>query len=128
MHNIAKSYAKLGPRNAKALEAGKINKHSMHLIRLLRMSLDLLNEGKIITYRREDHDLLMSIRNGEFLSDDGKIREDFFDMVRELEEKLEKASKTTKLPDHPDYGRIDDFLEKTNLKIVRESIGKEKTE
>ena len=34
----------------------------------LMMSLDLLNEGKIITYRGE-HELMMSIRNGEFLTE-----------------------------------------------------------
>lgn len=119
MNNIAKSYSKLGQRNSKAIEAGKLAKHQMHLIRLLRMSLDLLNEGRIITYRRDDHDLLMSIRNGDFLSEDGLIYAEFYDMVRELEEKLVEAQRTTKLPDKPDYKRIDDFVERVNKEIVK---------
>lgn len=119
MNNIAKSYSKLGQRNSKAIEAGKLAKHQMHLIRLLRMSLDLLNEGQIITYRRDDHDLLMSIRNGDFLSEDGLIYAEFYGMVRELEEKLVEAQRTTKLPDKPDYKRIDDFVERVNKEIVK---------
>ena len=73
--------------------------------------------GKIITYRKDDHDLLMSIRNGDYTKD-GMMTEEFFDMIRELEEKLKQAEATTKLPDQPDYKRIDDFVEEVNRAIV----------
>ena len=69
LQNTVKAYGKLGKRNEKALEHGKSAKHMMHLIRLYLMCLDFLEKEKIITYREDEHDLLMDIRNGKFLDD-----------------------------------------------------------
>lgn len=45
----------------------------MHLIRLYLIGKDLNATGQIITYREKEHDMLMSIRNGEYMTADGKM-------------------------------------------------------
>ena len=36
------------------------------------MGTDLNAIGQIIIYREKEHDMLMSIRNGEYMTEDGK--------------------------------------------------------
>lgn len=72
LQNTVKSYGKIGKRNAHALPHNKIRKHSMHLVRLYLMCLDLLEKGEIVTFREQEHDLLMDIRDGKYLDESGK--------------------------------------------------------
>ena len=41
----------------------------------------------------------------------------FWDILSEYEAEFEEAKKVTKLPDKPDYDRINNFLYKVNKKI-----------
>lgn len=107
MNNIVKDYDKLGHRNENAMSKGKLAKHMMHLVRLYLMCFDILEDGKIITYREKDHDFLMSIRNGDYLTENDQPSAEFLDMVNELENKLQLLATTTELPDKPDYEKID---------------------
>lgn len=122
MNNIVKEYSKIGRRNANAIEHGKLGKHMMHLVRLYLMCLDILNEGKIITYREKDHDFLMEIRNGKYLDENRQPIPEFFDIVKDFEDKLEKAKKTTSLPDNPDYKKINEFVMSVNERVVKGEI------
>ena len=122
MNNIVKEYSKLGKRNANAIEHNKLAKHMMHLVRLYLMCLDILNDGKIITYREKDHDFLMDIRNGKYLDENRQPTAEFFDIVDDLESKLDKAKQTTDLPDNPDYKKINEFVASVNERIVRGEI------
>lgn len=122
LNNTIRDYNKRSQRNEKAIEHGKIAKHSMHLVRLYLMCLDILNNHEIITKRTDEHDLLMSIRNGEWLGVDGKPTADFFNLVTELEAKLDEAKKSTTLPDKPDYDRINAFRAKMNKMIVERNL------
>lgn len=122
MNNIVKEYNKLGKRNSHAIEHGKLAKHMMHLVRLYLMCLDILNDGEIVTYRGKDHDFLMDIRNGKYLDDNRQPTAEFFDIVKDLEAKLEVAKNTTELPDHPDYKKINEFVASVNERIVRGEI------
>lgn len=124
MNNIVKEYGKLGKRNHNAIEHGKLAKHMMHLIRLYLMCLDILNDGEIITYREKDRDFLMEIRNGKYLDENRQPIPEFFDIVKDLEEKLDKAKETTDLPDNPDYKKINEFVASVNERIVRGEICK----
>lgn len=94
----------------------------MHLVRLYLMCLDILNNGEIITYREKDHDFLMDIRNGKYLDDNRQPIPEFFDIVNDLEAKLDAAKKTTDLPDNPDYKRINEFVASVNERIVKGEI------
>lgn len=122
MNNIVKEYSKIGKRNEKAIEHGKLAKHMMHLVRLYLMCLDILNDGEIVTYREKDHDFLMDIRNGKYLDDNRQPIPEFFDIVTSLEEKLETAKITTDLPDKPDYKKINEFVASVNERIVKGEI------
>lgn len=120
MQTIVRDYAKIGKRNSHAIEHGKLGKHMMHLVRLYLMCFDILMDGKIITYRKKDHDFLMDIRNGKYLDENDKPTNEFYEMVNSLEEHLDYCKQHTVLPDKPDYKRIDNFLKNVNLKIVKE--------
>ena len=73
----------------------------------------------IITYREKDHDLLMRIRGGEFLNSDGTYRQEFFDMVSDLEKRLDYAKKNTSLPDAPDQKQVEEFVMHVNEEAIR---------
>ena len=119
LQNTVRQYGKLGKRNSHALEHDKMGKHLMHLIRLYYMCLDILEKEEIVTYRMAEHDLLMSIRNGKFVTKDNQIRAEFFDLVNELEKRLDYAKENTSLPDLPDYDKINEFKMSVNERIVR---------
>lgn len=118
MQNIVKDYSKIGIRNSKAIEHDKLSKHMMHLIRLYLMCFDILEDGKIITYRKKEHDFLMDIRNGKYLDDDKQPTKEFYDIVDEMENKLNYLKDHSPLPDNPDYKKINDFLYDANLTVL----------
>ena len=66
------------------------------------MCIDILTKEEIITYRADEHDLLMNIRNGEFQKPEGGYRPEFFELVDDLEKKMKDAAENTSLPDCPD--------------------------
>lgn len=108
---------KITQRNKKKDEA-HLNKHALHLIRLYLMCLDILEKQEINTYRGADLPLLMSIRNGEYMLDDGTFRPEFFEMVDEFEKRMDYAKKYTALPEKPDYKRIEDFTMEVNWMAI----------
>lgn len=122
MNNVVKDYSKIGKRNQNAIEHGKLAKHMMHLVRLYLMCLDILNEGEIITYREKDHSFLMDIRQGKYLDENRQPIPKFFDIVDELESKLNAAKDTTDLPNNPDYDKINKFVMSVNERIVKGEI------
>lgn len=118
MQNIVKDYSKIGKRNSHAIEHNKLSKHMMHLIRLYLMCFDILENGKIITCRKKEHDFLMDIRNGKYLNNDKQPTKEFYDIVDEMENKLDYLKDHSPLPDNPDYKRINDFLYNANLNVL----------
>ena len=122
LQNTVKAYGKIGKRNEKALEHGKIAKHSMHLIRLYMMCLDILENEKIVTYREKEHDLLMDIRNGKYLDSNDQPIPEFFEKVDKYEKRLEYAKNNTSLPDNPDYKAINEFVASVNERVVKGEI------
>ena len=90
----------------------------MHLVRLYLMAFDILENGEINTFRESDHDFLMSIRNGEYMNEDGTYQQRFFDMVSKYDERLQKDFLDTKLPDHPDMDLVEKFVIEINQKAL----------
>ena len=123
MNNIIKDYAKIEQtgRNREAIRYDKLGKHMMHLVRLYLMCLDILERGKIVTYRPE-HDLLMGIRNGDYLDANKQPVPEFFELVTYYEKKLEYAKQNTSLPEKPDYNRIRDFVMSVNERVVKGEV------
>ena len=120
MHNIVKSYNKIGMRNSKAIEKGKLTKHMMHLVRLYLMAFDILEEGKIVTCRTKDHDFLMDIRDGKYLDENGDPSDYFYEIITEYEERLKEDSVKTELPDVPDYDKIDKMVAEINMQVIED--------
>jgi predicted nucleotidyltransferase len=116
---VLKTYNKLGARNSKAKEHGKLSKHSMHLVRLYLMAIDILEKEEIVTYRENEHGLLMRIRNEEFIGSDGLPTGDFYAMVNDLEKRFEYAKRNTSLPEKPDYNAIDELVSEVNLEVIK---------
>lgn len=119
MKAIVSGYNKIGKRNKNAATHDKLGKHMAHLLRLYVMCIDILEKEEIITYREEERDLLMSIRNGEYLNENGHPSEAFYDILNEYEKRFEYASKNTSLPELPDYRRINEFKMDVNERIVK---------
>ena len=99
-----------------------LNKHAMHLIRLFMMAIDILEKEDIITYRKDEHELLMKIRRGEFQKEDGTYRTEFYEILADYEKRLHEAAANTSLPDEPDYERVQEFVMSVNERVVRDEI------
>ena len=122
MQSIVKAYGKIGKRNEKAIEHNKLGKHMMHLVRLYMMCLDILEKEKVVTYRADEHDLLMDIRNGKYLDSNRQPIAEFYEMVDDFEKKLEYAKLHTNLPNNPDYKTINEFVASVNERVVKGEI------
>lgn len=122
MKTIVSSYNKFGRRNEKAVAHDKLGKHMAHLIRLYMMCIDILEKEEIVTYREKEHDLLMSIRNGEYLDGNRQPIPEFYDLLNEYEKRFEYAKNNTSLPEKPDYKRINDFRMSVNERIVKGDV------
>ena len=117
LHNVLGTYEKLNHRNHKKDDA-HLNKHACHLIRLYLMCLDILEKEEIITYREKDHELLMSIRSGEYMNSDGTYRPEFFELVADLKKRLDYAKENTSLPAHPNMKEIEEFVMSVNRRAL----------
>lgn len=122
MKAIVSSYNKFSSRNKKAVEHDKLGKHMAHLLRLYMMCIDILEKEEIVTYREEEHDLLMSIRNGEYLDENKQPISAFYDLLNEYEKRFDYAKANTSLPETPNYKRINEFKMCINEMIVKENI------
>lgn len=122
MNNIVKDYGKVGKRNKHAARHDKLGKHMMHLIRLYLMCIDILELEEIITYREKEHDFLMEIRNGKYLDDENRVKPEFFDIVDDLKNKLDKAAEKTALPDYVDNDKINRYVADINELVVKGEI------
>ena len=110
LHHVVRDYDKIGHRNHKK-DGNHLCKHAMHLIRLMLTAIDILEKQTIITYRKDDLPLLMSIRNGEYLLDDGTMSPEFYEILGIYEKRFQEAAKKTTLPDEPDMAKVGSFVE-----------------
>jgi predicted nucleotidyltransferase len=83
---------------------GYDTKHAMHLTRLLRMGLEIL-QGKGVIVHRPDAEELKAIRNGAF------TYEQIVEQAGELDKQIEEAYLTTKLPHSVDVSIAADVVE-----------------
>ncbi len=111
LHTMVRNYDKLNHRNRKKDDA-HLRKHAMHLVRLYLEGSEILRGEGIHTYREDDLSLLRKIRSGEVPIGD------VFDMVGELEAKINEAYKTSPLPDAPNRAKVDEFL----LSVYRNKV------
>ena len=84
------------------------------------MGEEILSTGKINTFREKEHNLLMSIRNGDFIDKGKEIpTQEFWTLINTLQANFYYAEKHTILPQHINTEKIYDLLESINEKIVK---------
>ncbi len=115
MSNVINDYDKLNHRNSKK-DANHLNKHAMHLIRLFIMGTELLEGKGINTYRENDREFLLKIRNGEF------SYSEIFEMVNDYEKKFDYAAKNTCLKDEPDYDKVEELMISINRDVILNGV------
>lgn len=106
MLQTVKLYGKLNKRNRKKSQE-KLEKHCMHLVRLMKMGTEILSGKGIITSRKEagDIDLLLKIRNGEI-----PISVVLTEIYPELSKELEYAFNNSVLPDETNFYNIKEII------------------
>ena len=112
MSETVKNYGKLNHRNKKKDEE-HLNKHAMHLVRLYYCCLDILEEKRINAYREKEKLLLLDIRSGKYSYDS------IFQIVNELEKRLEYAKQNTDLPAEPNYKKVEELVMEINKRLLR---------
>ena len=80
---------------------------------------DIFEKGEINTYRENDRDMLLEIRNGKYQKPDGTYYPEFFDVIRNYEERLAYDKNNTDLPDHPDMDKIEELVMAINERACR---------
>lgn len=111
MSNIIKDYGKLSHRNSKKDEL-HLNKHAMHLIRLLIMGKEILEGKGVNTYRKNERDLLLDIRAGKYSYDE------IFEMVDRYDNEFKYAANNTSLPEKPNYKKIEELVMQINKDVI----------
>ena len=109
MNNVVKDYSKLNHRNKKK-DIPHLCKHMQHSVRLLLMGIDLLEKEEIITYRENDLDLLMRIRNGAYMNQDGTVKDSFYKLVEGIDTRFKSAASNTNLPEKPHFNEIEKWV------------------
>ena len=114
MTSAISAYDKLNHKNNKKSEM-KLDKHVMHLVRLYLMLFDILEKGEINTYRENEHDFLMAIRNGECSDNNYEV---IYSELEKYKTRLEYAKKHTELPNSPDYKKAEELLIEINRGVI----------
>lgn len=89
---------------------GYDTKNAAHLIRLLYMGIEFLNEGKLYVERVHDAKMLLDIKKGEWSLEQVKNRADRLFVL------AEEAYTRTNLPNEPDRNKIEKLLIELLLK------------
>ncbi len=102
MNNVLKDYSKKSEQVYNTKDDIHLNKHMMHLVRLYLMCNEILEYGTLHTYREDEHDLLMNIREGKYRDFGGNVSKEFYTLIDTLKEKCDRLKDTTKLKDSVD--------------------------
>jgi uncharacterized protein len=92
-------------------KSGYDTKHASHLVRLMRMGYEILNEGKVVV-KRPDRDEILAIKNGAWSYD--KVME----YAQAMQSKLDEAYKTTKLKKNVDFEKVNNLYHSLRRKYA----------
>lgn len=124
--SILKEYDSVGRRNKKAIEHNKVDKHLTSLVRICNMGIKLMNSGEIVTYDETKIPEYQDILHGKFRTKNGYLTAEFEPYMNKILNALQDAAKNTKLPDTPDYKKINELVLDVNQKCILEKYKKEK--
>jgi hypothetical protein len=98
--------------NAESKTGTYRTKHAMHLVRLLHSGIEALRTGEIRIDVAEHREELLAIRSGALSFEQAKAR------ALDLDRQFQEAFLQTKLPEQPDYRRVDEFLISAQRRMV----------
>lgn len=98
-------------------KSGYDTKHASHLVRLMRMGLEILTEGKVIV-KRPDREEILAIKKGAWSYDE------VMEYAQEMQKKLDQAYKVTKLPKSVDYKKVNALYHEIWSNYILTSINK----
>lgn len=117
LNNVINDFSRsIGNKNHKK-DDYHLNKHMMHLVRLFLTCIEALKTNSLHTYRKEDLDLLLKIKNGYFRDENGGIKDGFYQMIKELSLELDEAYNNTTLANNVDKNKVEDLLKTIYLKL-----------
>lgn len=99
-----------------------MSKYMVHPFRLYFMIIDILTDRTITTYREEEHEILMDIRNGKWL-ENNKPSNDYMNFIRDYNKVIPFLLKEkSNLPEDLNWCNIDDYVIAVHEKIVKGEI------
>ena len=90
---------------------GYDTKFALHSVRLLSSAIEILKTGDFSTFRTNRNELL-DIRNGKF------TLEQILTIINDLDKELNELYETSKIPNTPDYNKINKWLIELNRKAL----------
>jgi predicted nucleotidyltransferase len=103
INNTLKTYKQLTNRNKKKDDKA-LFKHASHLFRLFIMGTEILSGKGVNTYRTNDKQLLLDIKQGVYSF------EEVFSMLPKYEQEFEYAKNHSVLTNKPDYKKVEELL------------------
>lgn len=95
-------------------DRNKVAKNLMHLVRLLYTGEQLLRTGDIKTYRDKERHQLLWIRSGAGLKGNNSIKPELQKIIDNARKDMDRAMRTTKLPEELDYDKIANLYKELN--------------
>lgn len=92
----------------------QFNKTVMNAVRLYHMLFDILEKGEIVTYRGDEHDILMQLRNGDYNYEELRKH-----TIPVYEARLQIDKKETELPDRVDMKRVNELVMTINERALK---------
>lgn len=86
-------------RHELEVKSGYDTKHASHLVRLMRMGLEILNDHKVVV-KRPDREEILAIKNGAW------SYEQVMDFAKNMQVKLDEAYKNTTLPKGVNFEKV----------------------
>ncbi len=103
LSSVVRDYSAINHRNNKR-DMPHLFKHAMHLLRLLATGADILAGKGVVTYRADEQELFLSIRQGKLSF------EEIFEQVDVFEKRFRQAAVQTALPEQPNTEAVEDLL------------------
>ena len=86
-------------RHELEVKSGYDTKHASHLVRLMRMGLEILTDHKVVV-KRPDREEILAVKDGAW------SYERVMEFAKDMQVKLDEAYKATTLPKSVDYVRV----------------------
>lgn len=117
---VLNEYNNTTGRNKKKDDA-HLNKHMSHVVRLIKMGIEVLTEHRVYTYREKDRDFLLDIKNGKYMTEDGLFTQELWDYVYGIDKELVELKNKTTLPVTCDLKKVEDLIIRINELSLKET-------